>query len=181
LPAPVQDDPLCETLELRCWSLFPQYKPCYPHRGDIQHVLGVLSPTYHQTVHSITQYIPHLANVDVSRLLITLPSEAWHQHAPPQSCVPQESPIVTADVWASVMADAPERLGVVLVDSPEDDEAKRVSPACAALIVRPNLTFRNTHPRPGSRRGRRSYLSILTVMLTITCSIVIAVLQDDKT
>lgn len=47
------------------------------------------------------------------------------------------------------VADEPERLGVVLVDSPED-MAKREGFACAALIIRFKWTYRYHHTRTGT-------------------------------
>ena len=97
-----------------------QYNPRYPHPGSLQHVVGILRPTHTETIAALAAYFPSLSEIDPDRLSLTLPNASQSESGSDQKNKPWKWAALTADVWPSVVADPPERLGVNLADLPED-------------------------------------------------------------
>jgi len=101
-----------------------QYNPQYPHQGSLQHVIGLLGPTHEQTIDTLARYFPSLAEFPAERLSLTLAHAAQCESGSAQRDKPNEWAVLTEDVWPSVVADPPERLGVVLADSPAEESQR---------------------------------------------------------
>lgn len=97
-----------------------QYNPQYPHEGSLQHVVGILGPTYDQTVTTLACYFPSLAEMSAERLSLTLPHAGQSEGGSEHKNEPKKWATLNKDVWPSLVADPPERLGVVLMDLPSE-------------------------------------------------------------
>ena len=98
-----------------------QYNPRYPYPGSLQHVVGILRPTQTETIAALATYFPLLSEIDLDRLSLTLPNASQSENGSDQKNTPWEWAALTADVWPTVVADPPERLGVVLADLPGEE------------------------------------------------------------
>ncbi len=113
-----------------------QYNPLYPHPGSLQHVVGILSPTHSGAIDALADFFPSLADIDPTRLSLTLLNAAQSESGSDQKNKPWKWAVLTSGVWPSVVADPPERLGVVLGDLPEE-EAKRECDGVLLLGLEP--------------------------------------------